>query len=260
MLPRYQPRRREHVVMDPLIAPLGAILAIGVAAVMSPLRNTSFGNTNAALVLVVVIAAAASMGGRGAGALTAISAALSYNFFLTRPYQSLHINDTKDVVSVVLLLGVGLVVGEFARSRGRNLGRIKRHAESAHRLERVAAILVTEAGVEQLADAVSAEIQAELNLAEVRWESNFATGRPVMERSGWIPATVHRHTGDGFELPRDGVDLPVSFAGARLGTLVLIPQADVGVSVDQRRVALALADLLASGLARGQVSSHHSVS
>src|ERR1700710_1549770 len=145
MLPRHLPRRREHVVMDPLIAPLGAMFAIGLAAVLSPLRDTSFGNTNAALVLVVVIAAAASMGGRGAGALSAISAALSYNFFLTRPYQSLHINDTKDVVTVLLLLGVGLVIGEFARSRGRNVGRIRRHAESAHRLERVAGILATDA-------------------------------------------------------------------------------------------------------------------
>ena len=260
MLPRYQARRREHVVMDPLIAPLGAMLAIGVAAVMSPLRNTSFGNTNAALVLVVVIAATASMGGRGAGALSAISAALSYNFFLTRPYQSLHINDTKDIITVVLLLGVGLVVGEFARSRGRNLGRIRRHAESAHRLERVAGILVTETDVDQLCEAVCAEIKGELNLTEARWDPELATGRPVMERSGWIPATVHRHAGDGFELPSEGVDLPVSFAGARLGTIVLIPQAGVGVSVDQRRVALALADLLASGLARGQVSSGHWVS
>ena len=57
----------------------------------------------------------------------------------------------------------------------------------------------------------------------------------------------------------DGVDLPVLFAGARLGTLVLIPEADTGVSVDQRRVALALADLLASGLARGQVTAPHQV-
>jgi K+-sensing histidine kinase KdpD len=247
--------------MDPLIAPLGAMFAVGLAAVLSPLRDTSFGNTNAALVLVVVIAAAASMGGRGAGALCAISAALSYNFFFTRPYQSLHINDTKDVVTVLLLLGVGLVVGEFARSRGRNLGRIRRHAESAHRLERVAGILATESSIEQLCDAVCAEVEAELNLAEAHWAPELATGRPVMERSGWVPATIHRHSGDGFELPADGVDLPVSYAGARLGTLVLVPQPDTGVSVDQRRVALALADLLASGLARGQVKSQqHPVS
>jgi hypothetical protein len=246
--------------MDPLIAPLGAMFAVGLAAILSPLRDTGFGNTNAALVLVVVIAAAASMGGRGAGALCAIAAALSYNFFFTRPYQSLHINDTKDVVTVVLLLFVGVVVGEFARSRGRNLGRIRRHAEGAHRLERVAGLLVTEASFDELTTAVCAEVEAELDLAEVRWESDYATGRPVMERSGWIPATVHRHAGDGFELPSDGVDLPVSFAGARLGTLVLVPQPGIGVSVDQRRVALALADLLASGLARGPVNSRHTVS
>lgn len=244
--------------MDPLVAPLGAMAAIGVAAALSPLRNTSFGNTNAALVLVVVIAAAASMGGRGAGALCAISAALSYNFFLTRPYQSLHINDTKDIITVILLVVVGMVVGEFARSRGRNVGRIRRHAESTHRLERVAGLLATDAAFDELCESVCAEIEAELDLREARFDREFSTGRAVMERSGWIPARIHRHTGDGFEFPADGVDLPVSFAGARLGTLVLIPQPDTGISTDQRRVALALADLLASALARGQISSPQS--
>ena len=259
MQPHTSHRRRDRVVLDPLVAPLGAMAAIGTAALMSPLRDTSFGNTNAALILVVVIAAAASLGGRGAGALCALSAALSYNFFMTRPYQSLHINDPKDIITVVLLVVVGLVVGEFARSRGANVGRIRRHSECAHRLERVATLLASDAGFDQLCSEVCAELEAELDLENAHFESDVTTGRPVMERSGWVPATVHRHRGDGFELPPGGVDVPVSFAGARLGTLVLVPKDEVGVPLDQRRVAVALADLLASALARGQVSGHHAV-
>jgi K+-sensing histidine kinase KdpD len=247
---------RTNPVFDPLIAPLGAIAAMATAALMTPLRETAFGNTNAALVLVVIVAAAASLGGRGAGAVTAFIAALSYNFLLTRPYLSLHVADATDVTTVVLLLVVGLVIGEFARSRAHRLGQLRRSAESTHRLERIARLMVSDLDQPALCEAVTAEISSELGLAGATWCAAAPTGdRPLMTASGWVDAggTLHHRPG-GFELPRDGVELPVSYAGARLGTIVMTPQTGVGVSPDQRRVAVALADLLASALARGNAA------
>jgi hypothetical protein len=107
-----------------------------------------------------------------------------------------------------------------------------------------------------LCDAVTAEISSELGLASAIWSAADPSGeRPVMTASGWVDAggTLHHRPG-GFELPGDGVELPVSYAGARLGTIVMAPRAGVGVSPDQRRVAVALADLLASALARGNAA------
>jgi K+-sensing histidine kinase KdpD len=244
------------VASDPLVATLGGLAALGVAALLTPLRETAFGNTNAALVLVVVVAGAASAGGRRAGAVTAIVAALSYNFLLTQPYLSLHVDDATDLTTVILLLVVGLVVGELSRSRAERLGQLERSTTSTERLERVARLMVSDLSEPVLCDAVTREIRSELDVAEAVWRPRGLSGdRPVMSETGWVDggSFLHHHAG-GFELPADGVELPVSYAGAQLGTIELTPRPGIGVSPDQRRVAVALADLLASALARGNVA------
>jgi hypothetical protein len=238
--------------MEPLAAPLGALATMAIAAAMVPLRETAFGNTNAALVLVVVVAATASIGGRGAGALAAFTAALSFNFLLTRPYLSLKVNDSTDLTTVVLLLVVGLLIGEFARQRGLRVHQLRRSTETTHRLERVAALMATEHHPEDLHRLVVTEVIAELELIDATWVpagDDRVRDLPVLDRSGWIEGGSHRYRRDGFELPSQGVALPVRYAGALLGTLLLTPSPGVGTSPDQRSVAVALADLLATELA-----------
>ena len=75
-------------------------------------------NANLALILVLVVVVAAILGGRGAGALAAVMATLSFDFFLTRPYLSLDIETSDDIETVLILLGVGLLVGEMAVAVG----------------------------------------------------------------------------------------------------------------------------------------------
>ena len=199
---------------------------------------------------MVVVAAAASIGGRRAGAVTAIVAALSYNFLLTKPYLSLHVNDATDLTTVILLLVVGLVIGEFAQSRARRLGQLERSNSSTRRLEHIARLMVSDISEADLCEAVTSEIRSELDVAGATWRPTALSGeRPVMSETGWVGGgSVLRHHEGGFELPADGVELPVAYAGAHLGTIDLTPRADTGVSAEQRRVAVALADLLASGV------------
>ncbi len=91
----------------------GAIAAIAVAGLLVPVRST-IDNTNVALILVLVVVAAATFGGRTAGAVTSIVSALAFNYFQTEPFYTLRISDRDDIVSAVLLLVVGLAVGEIA--------------------------------------------------------------------------------------------------------------------------------------------------
>ncbi len=70
-------------------------------------------NANVALVLVLVVVLAAIGGGREAGAVAAVSAALSFDFFHTVPYLTLQIDSGDDVETTLLLLGVGLAVGHL---------------------------------------------------------------------------------------------------------------------------------------------------
>jgi len=93
---------------------LAAVLGpVAVAVALVPWRAHLDGADDA-LVLVVVIVAVASTGRRAAAAVAALVAALAFDFFLTRPYQSFRIEREQDLVTEVLLLVVGLTVGELA--------------------------------------------------------------------------------------------------------------------------------------------------
>jgi hypothetical protein len=59
---------------------------------------------------------------------------------------------------------------------------------------------------------------------------------------------VHRLVGGEFALPTEGVELVVVGGGRQLGRFVLTPRPDVGVSLDRRVVAVALADQLGAAL------------
>ena len=65
------------------------------------------------LVLVLVVVVAAVLGGRVGGAVAALVSMASFDFFFTRPYYSFTINSRDDVETAVLLLVVGLIVGEL---------------------------------------------------------------------------------------------------------------------------------------------------
>jgi hypothetical protein len=50
----------------------------------------------------------------------------------------------------------------------------------------------------------------------------------------------------GFERPEEGVELPVLARGQHIGRFVLVPNPGVPVSLDQRMVAVAIADQVAA--------------
>ena len=99
-----------------MAAAVAAPLAASVALI--PARG-HLDSADNALILVVVIVAVASTGRRLAAAVAALVSALSFDFFLTRPYGSFRISRHSDLITEILLLVVGLAVGELA-ARGRH--------------------------------------------------------------------------------------------------------------------------------------------
>ena len=110
---------RVHRDQWALLAALA--LPLAMATVLLPWRS-SLANTNVALLLVVVIVAVAANGHRLAGILTAVSAAVWFDFFWTQPYERLTITRSADITTTVLLLAVGTAVSELA-VRGRRARR-----------------------------------------------------------------------------------------------------------------------------------------
>jgi hypothetical protein len=74
---------------------------------------------------------------------------------------------------------------------------------------------------------------------------------PRLEPTGAISGTnLVRYTKSGYELPLEGLELPVIVNEQIVGRFVMIPTPGVGVSVDRRMVAITLADQLSVVLAR----------
>lgn len=115
----YDRATRRQTVIAAVAGALGSVL---VAVVLIPVRD-SIGSASVALALVLVVVAAAATGGRVAAAIASAGAALSFNFVHAAPLYTFHLRNTADVVTSVLMILVGIAVGEVAVRRFRTAWR-----------------------------------------------------------------------------------------------------------------------------------------
>jgi hypothetical protein len=232
----------EHPLVKwlvPVVAPLSA------SALLIPSRG-HLDTADDALVLVMVTVAVASLGHRGPAALCALASAVSFDFFLTLPYQSFRISGNRDVTTEILFVVVGLLVGEMA-ARGqrhrlaavegrRELGRIHHVAERIAGGEEPDFVLM----------AVAAELRELLSLQDCRFVWDPPTGRGArIDPDGSVKLNPLRWpTSAG--LPTRQVELPVRGGGRNIGTFILTPTPALPISQDRCVVAVALADQLGS--------------
>jgi hypothetical protein len=248
MMVRMPPREERETGRIVGLA-VAAVGPIAVAAVVVPFRD-DLDSANLALILVLVVVVAAILGGRRAGAVAAIMATLSFDFFLVRPYLSLQIESADDIETVLILLGVGLLVGQVA-SRGRRSRRGQEQAaEAIDRLHRVAELAATGAPIDDVVAAVTAQLRALLSLYDcwLEWRP-FVYVMPRLERGGAISQVEHHWAEGGVVLSENGVELPVLDQGNEIARLVLVGNPAVSVTLEQRVVAVALSDQLGLALA-----------
>ncbi|MET0324051.1 MAG: DUF4118 domain-containing protein [Ilumatobacteraceae bacterium] len=235
-------------------AAVGVPAAIGVGALMAVLRPL-FDTTNAALVLMIVVVAVAALGGRAAGIVTALAAVASFDFFHVKPYLSLAIDSRDDVETTILLLIAAVLVGTIASH-----GRSARHREGSarseiRRIHRVAEAAVSGRSSAEVIAAAQDELRELMALQESRFEALPIVDGVTYERIGRNGAiegakTMRFGRGEdgrgGFELPSHGVELPVLARGQHIGRFVLIPTEGHSVSLEERLVAVAIADQVAA--------------
>jgi len=228
------------------VAAFGPIL---VAAMLTPFRS-ELASANVVLVFVLVVVAGAAIGTRTSGALTAVIAAMSYDFFFTRPYQSLKINDANDLETTLLLLAIGLIVAEIVAFTRRHRAEAATRGDEIDRLRRIAEQVASGTDAADVLGSVQTELTELLSLVECRWETPpFASTLPHIQRTGAIEGAHRRWVGGNFTLPGLGVEIPVVARGTTFGRFVLIPDLNVGVSIEERIVAVALVDQLGAALA-----------
>lgn len=250
----HHPGDRENAVAGVVLAALGPL---AVAAALVSVRDV-VSNADIALALVLVVLAAALTGGRVAGAVAAVSAMLSFDFFFTRPYLSLSIDSGNDLLTTVLLLPIGLIVGTVA-ARARDARREAADSrDRVHRVHHLAELTAQGADPAVVLDRAQRDLVELLGLADCRFEAlPFESDLPVLERNGVVLTTSRRYTLDGFELPAEGVALPVLSRGRPVGRFVLVPTPGTGVSLERRIVAIALADQAGGALNPAQERNGH---
>jgi Domain of unknown function (DUF4118) len=231
---------------------IGGLVPIVVAAAMVGVRG-ELAATNVALVLVLIIVGTAAFGGRGPAAVSAVISALSYEFFFTRPYNSLRINDANDVETTLILLAIGLAVGQLAVHARRTREGASRSRDEIASMRRMAERVAAGASPSELTQLAVTELTELLSLVSCRFENSPTDpDLPILERNGRIETPYRRVGADGeLALPPTGVRLPVVGDGQTVGSLVAMPDPNVGVTLEARVVAVALADQLGAALAAG---------
>lgn len=233
---------------------IGGIVPILVAAALVGVRG-EISNANVALIMAVVVVAAGAGGGRAAGMVAGLVAAASFDFFHTLPYLSLVISDPDDVEMTILLLMLGFVSGLLGgkarvavrqRDGGRGeLDLIRRLADQVARgTDSTEVIATARAGLVDL-----------FRLADCRFEAAPFTDRfdlATLERNGVVAHRRYRMDPSGdllVELPAEGLALPVLCRGQIVGRFVLRFTPGAGATLEQRIVAIALADQVGASLA-----------
>jgi two-component system sensor histidine kinase KdpD len=144
-----------------------AVPSLAAATIMVALVESVLGIPNAAFVYLMAVVASAIVSGRLGAVVTAVASFLLYDFFFTEPRFTLTIKQPEEWLSLVLLLFVGIVVGELAameRSRAEVARAREREARALFRLSRD---LATRTSTADVLPVLATTLAAETRMARV---------------------------------------------------------------------------------------------
>jgi K+-sensing histidine kinase KdpD len=227
-----------------------AVLA-GLAALLVPFRG-SFPNTDAALAMILVVVAVAANGYRLAGILAAVSAAAWFDFFLTQPYERFTINRRADIETTVLLLVIGVAVTEIAVWGRRQHEAASRRAGYLDGINAAAQAAASGTSPSALADQVAGQLTRLLALESCQFQYGAAgLGRPArMRHDGTVLVADQPWDVAARGFPADtSTELLVEGGGVFQGRFLMKPASGARPTLEQRLLAVALADQVGAALA-----------
>lgn len=226
----------------------GVVAPLVVAALMVPFRGT-FASTAAALVLVIVIVTVAVIGNRLAGVVASASAALWFDFFLTRPYDRFAISHRPDLETTIAIFVVGVLVTEVAE-------RSRQHWQSANSstayvamIHGVAVLAADSAPVASMIERTNESLVQLLSLRACRFDPTLSDPPLAQIQSNGDVALVGlRWPVRDIGLPGPEAEILAKWRGRVVGRFVITPTPGSPVSLEQRIVAVAVADVFAAYL------------
>jgi two-component system sensor histidine kinase KdpD len=144
-----------------------SVPALALATVVVWILQDVLGVPNPSAVYLVAVVATAIVSGTLGAIATAVASFVLYNFLFTEPRYTLSMHEPGVWLSVVLLLFVGVVVGQLAALQ-------RDRAEVAHRRERearalfaVSRALATRETIEAVLSEIARDLEAEANMEHV---------------------------------------------------------------------------------------------
>jgi two-component system sensor histidine kinase KdpD len=144
--------------------------ALAAATVVVGALETYLAIPNASVVYLTAVVAAAMASGTVGAILTALEAFVVYDFFFTEPYHTFTIRDPSEWLSLILLLFVGIVVGQLAAMQRARAQVAEAREREARALFRVSRDLATRPNTAAVLPVVVRALRADTSMARV-WVS-----------------------------------------------------------------------------------------
>jgi K+-sensing histidine kinase KdpD len=236
---------------DRLAVAAGLVGPLALTAVLVPFRS-SFANTDAALALILLVVVVAAIGSRLAGYAAAASAAVWFDFFLTKPYERFSIARATDIETTVLLLVIGAAVTEIAVWGWRQHTAAGRRSGYLDGINDAARAVAAGDSPDALIDKISDSLVTLLSLKSCRFQYGVAgLGKPArLQQNGDVVARGMLWDVEDGGLPAQaGTELLVEGGGRLQGRFLMDPDPMARPGREQLLVAVAFANQLGAALA-----------
>ena len=240
-------RLLENVRTHPTLWSLAAALLLppGAAASFVPFR-ASFTNVGSALVLVALIEGMAIVGRRLGGLVATVSAAVWFDFFLAPPYERFTISHRPDLETTISLVVVGIVVTELAARSRRHRRLASDESVYVATLSKAAANVAAGVDSTQVIADTCATLTKILSLRECHFETEMGTPYAQIHDDGSVIHVGMRWPADDYGIPGPQSQITCRWRHEELGRFVVTPRPGVAVSQEQRVVAVAVVNVVAS--------------
>jgi hypothetical protein len=210
------------------------LLPVAVAAAWVEVRG-DLPNTDVALLLVLCVGAAGVVGGRWAVLVAALAGAIAFDFFDTPPYGQLFMTRGRDVVTTLVLVGAGVLVGELGVRLRRYRSMAARQSKDFTVMSGAAQLMAFGEDAAMVVAALAGELTTRLGLVDCHFGYGAPIGdRPLVARDGQLV-----HPGQPQSSPSvEEIDLPVWVGSEVVGRFRLTLRA--GVLPDRERLLAAV--------------------
>src|SRR3954454_10044916 len=144
-----------------------AVPTVVVATIVVGFLQDVLGVPNPSAVYLVAVVATAIVSGTAGAIATAVASFVLYNFLFTEPRYTLSMHEPGVWLSVVLLLFVGVVVGQLAALQRDRDEVARRREREARALFGVSRALATRETIDVVLSEIARDLEAEANMEQI---------------------------------------------------------------------------------------------